>query len=49
MELGQHNYIGIYPLTALPNTPFGTDEYIKKYELVKVDIFRIACRCHRSK
>ena len=31
MELGQHNYIGIYPLTALPNTPFGEPEYIKKY------------------
>ena len=39
MELGQHNYIGIYPLTALPNTPFGTNEYIKKYELVKVDTY----------
>ena len=23
MELGQHNYIGIYPLTALPNTLLG--------------------------
>ena len=23
MELGQHNYIGIYFFTALPNTPFG--------------------------
>ena len=23
IELGQHNYIGIYQLTALPNTPFG--------------------------
>ncbi len=39
MELGQHNYIGIYPLTALPNTPFGTDEYIKKYELIKIDTY----------
>ena len=33
MELGQHNYIGIYPLTALPNTPFGEKEYIEKYGL----------------
>ena len=33
MELGQHNYIGIYPLTALPNTPFGEKDYIKKYGL----------------
>lgn len=33
MELDQHNYIGIYPLTAFPNTPFGDPEYIKKYEL----------------
>ena len=32
MELGQHNYIGIYPLTALPNTPFGDPEYIKRYK-----------------
>ena len=39
MELGQHNYIGIYPLTALPNTPFGTEEYIKKYELIKIDTY----------
>jgi putative methyltransferase len=39
MELGQHNYIGIYPLTALPNTPFGTDDYIKKYELIKIDTY----------
>ena len=39
MELGQHNYIGIYPLTALPNTPFGTDDYIKKYELIKTDTY----------
>jgi len=39
MELGQHNYIGIYPLTALPNTPFGTDSYIKKYELIKIETY----------
>lgn len=39
MDLGQHNYIGIYPLTALPNTPFGDPEYIKKYGLKIVDTF----------
>ena len=33
IELGQHNYIGIYPLTALPNTPYGDPEYIEKYDL----------------
>ena len=39
MELGQHNYIGIYPLTALPNTPFGDPEYIKKYNLKIIETF----------
>ena len=33
IELGQHNYIGIYSLTALPNTPFGDPEYISEYGL----------------
>jgi len=39
IELGQHNYIGIYPLTALPNTPFGDPEYIEKYNLEIVETF----------
>ena len=39
MELGQHNYIGIYPLTALPNTPFGDPKYIKKYGLKTILTF----------
>ena len=39
MELGQHNYIGIYPLTALPNTPFGDPKYIKKYGLKIINTF----------
>ena len=39
MELGQHNYIGIYPLTALPNTPFGDPKYIKKYNLKIIDTY----------
>ena len=39
ISLGQHNYIGIYPLTALPNTPFGDPEYIKKYDLEIIDTF----------
>ena len=33
MELGQHNYIGIYSLTGFPNTPFGEPEYIKEHGL----------------
>jgi putative methyltransferase len=33
MELGMHNYIGIYPMTALPNTPFYEKEYIKEHGL----------------
>ena len=39
MDLGQHNYIGIYPLTALPNTPFGDPEYIKKFNLNIIETF----------
>ena len=39
IELGQHNYIGIYPLTALPNTPFGDPEYIEKYNLEIIDTY----------
>ena len=33
IELDQHNYIGIYAMTALPNTPFGMQSYIDEYEL----------------
>ena len=39
MELDQHNYIGIYPLTAFPNTPFGEPEYIEKYDLEIIDTY----------
>ena len=39
IELGQHNYIGIYPLTALPNTPFGDPAYIEKYNLEIIETF----------
>ena len=39
MELGQHNYIGIYSLTAFPNTPFGDPEYIKEYELEIIETY----------
>ena len=39
IELGQHNYIGIYPLTALPNTPFGEKEYIEKYDLNIIETY----------
>ena len=30
-EIDYHNYIGIYVMVALPNTPFGDPEYIEKY------------------
>ena len=30
-EIDYHNYIGIYVMVALPNTPFGDPEYLKKY------------------
>ena len=39
IELGQHNYIGIYPLTALPNTPFGDPSYINQYGLKIIDTY----------
>tara|TARA_X000000950_G_scaffold288997_1_gene408989 strand:+ start:1379 stop:3457 length:2079 start_codon:yes stop_codon:yes gene_type:complete len=39
MDLGQHNYIGIYPLTALPNTPFGDPKYIEKYKLKIINTY----------
>jgi len=31
-----HNYIGIYPMTSLPNTPFGDEQYLNKYNIVKI-------------
>ena len=31
IEFGAHNYVGLYPLSILPNTPFGDPEYIEKY------------------
>ena len=39
VELDQHNYIGIYAMTALPNTPFGDQEYIDKYEIDIVNTY----------
>jgi hypothetical protein len=30
-DIGYHNYIAIYSMVALPNTPFGDPEYLKKY------------------
>jgi putative methyltransferase len=39
MEYGQHNYIGIYPLTALPNTPLNDKEYIKEYNLKIIETY----------
>ena len=34
LDLKQHNYIGIYPLTALPNTPFGDKKIGEFFEPV---------------
>ena len=31
LELGEHNYAGMYVLAALRNTPFGDKNYIKKH------------------
>jgi len=31
LELGEHNYVGMYVLSALRNTPFGDKNYIKKH------------------
>ena len=30
-DIDYHNYVGIYVMVALPNTPFGDDAYLKKY------------------
>lgn len=30
-DIDYHNYIGIYVMVALPNTPFGDPEYLKKH------------------
>ena len=35
-DMNYHNYIGIYFMVALPNTPFGDPEYLKKYG-IKMD------------
>jgi len=32
-DIDYHNYIGIYVMVALPNTPFGDPEYLKKYDV----------------
>ena len=33
LEMEFHDYVGVYPMTALPNTPFFDPEYIKEYEI----------------
>ena len=40
MEFGSHNYMAIYILTALPNTPFRDPEYINKYGIQLVETKR---------
>ena len=37
IELGQHGYIGINDLIALPNTPFGDRKYRKKWGIKLVE------------
>ena len=37
IELGQHGYIGINDLIALPNTPFGDPEYREKWGIKLVE------------
>lgn len=37
IEIGQHGYIGINDLIALPNTPFGDPEYRKKWGIKLVE------------
>lgn len=37
LDLEYDDFIGIYPMTALPNTPFSDPEYIKKYEIDVVE------------
>lgn len=39
IELEQHNYIGIYSLTSLPNTPFGSKEYREQYGLKVIETY----------
>ena len=33
LDLEYNDFISIYPMTALPNTPFSDPEYIKEYEI----------------
>jgi len=33
MEMEFHDYVGVYPMTALPNTPFFEPSYVKEYEI----------------
>ena len=33
INFGLHNYVGIYPLSILPNTPFGDSDYLDKYKI----------------
>ena len=40
MEFGSHNYMAIYVLTALPNTPFRDPEYIDEYGIQLVETKR---------
>lgn len=33
LDMEFHDYVGVYPMTALPNTPFFDPEYVKEYEI----------------
>lgn len=37
-EYNYQNYIDIYPLVALPNTPFGKEEYCKQWNVTKTPL-----------
>lgn len=33
MDMEFHDYVGVYPMTALPNTPFFEPSYVKEYDI----------------
>jgi len=37
LDMEFHDYVGVYPMTALPNTPFFEPSYIKEYEIDVVE------------
>ena len=37
LDLEYYDYIGVYPMTVLPNTPFAEPEYVKEYGIDAVE------------